>query len=213
MGRPSVQRGRPAGVLLAGGAGSRLGGVSKASVELGGRPLASYPAAALAAVCSRLAVVCKPDTELPPLEGFERWDEPAQPRHPLVGIVHALGRAAPDAVLVCAADMPWVRAVDLRLLLAGADSDPEAMAVVAEAGGRLQPVLGLYRPAALAALEAAAPGEPLTRTVEALAPVRALLSEAGTRSVNTREELAAAVHELGLGGERRGGGGFERPAG
>ena len=104
------------------------------------------------------------DTELPPLTGFERWDEP---RHPVVGITHALRCAAPDSVLVCAADVQWVSAGDLRLLPASADSDPEAMAVVAEAGGAFQPVLGVYHPAALALLEASPAGEPLTRTVEA----------------------------------------------
>ena len=78
------------GALLAGGSGSRLGPGSKPAALLGGRPLASYPAAALEAVCERVAVVCKRDTELPELPGVERWDEPDEPRHPLTGIVHAL---------------------------------------------------------------------------------------------------------------------------
>ena len=60
------------GAVLAGGAGSRLGAGSKAAVMVGERPLVSYPLAALASVCERVAVVCKPDTELPELGEAER---------------------------------------------------------------------------------------------------------------------------------------------
>ncbi|MBA3261589.1 MAG: NTP transferase domain-containing protein, partial [Thermoleophilaceae bacterium] len=130
------------GALLAGGSGSRLGRGSKPAVLVGGRPLASYPAQALAAVCERVVVVCKRDTELPDLPGTERWDEPDEPRHPLAGIVHALVTAG-GPVLVCAADMPFVTADACRTLLqaAGASS-----AVVATAEGVLAPTLGLYAP-------------------------------------------------------------------
>ena len=104
------------GALLAGGKGSRLGGRSKAAIEVAGRPLASYPAAALAAVCERIAFVAKPGSELPDLDGVERWDEPDEPRHPVVGIIHALEEAA-GPVLVCAADMPYVTAEACQALL------------------------------------------------------------------------------------------------
>ena len=161
---------------------------------LAGRPLVAYPLAALGGVCDRVAVVCKADTELPDLAGAERWDEPDEPRHPLTGILHALVTAGAP-VLVCAADMPFVTADACRSLLAAAGSGG-APAAGATADGRLQPVLGVYAPAALAALQAAEPGAPLTRTVEALGPVRVALPPALVRSVNTPEELAAAEAEL-----------------
>jgi molybdopterin-guanine dinucleotide biosynthesis protein A len=165
---------------------------SKAAVMLAGRPLASYPVAALAAVCERVAVVCKPDTVLPELEA-ERWDEPAEPRHPLTGIVHAL-ESAGSPVLVCAADMPFVTADACRTVLAAAGAAP---AVVAVAGGVLQPAFGMYAPAALPVLRAAEPGAPLTRTVEALDPGRVALPGALVRSVNTPEDLEDAHRLLG----------------
>ena len=180
------------GAVLAGGRGRRLGG-SKPSAELLGEPLASYPAAALAGVCERVAVVCKPDTELPELRGTERWDEPEQPQHPLTGIVHALERAG-GPVLVCAADMPFVTADALRTLLHAAGAAP---AVVAVADGVLQPVLGLYAPAALERLRAAPPDASLTSTVESLEPARAALPPALVRSVDTPDELAEAEQLLG----------------
>lgn len=185
------------GAILAGGAGRRLGvRRGKPAAELAGRPLVSYPLAALGAVCERVAVVCKADTVLPDLDGLaERWDEPAEPRHPVAGIVYALERAEAP-VLVCAADMPFVTPDACASLLAAAGSSGGAPAAVAVADGRLQPVLGVYAPAALERLRAAAPDAPLTQTVESLGAVRVALPPAVVRSVNTPEELAAAEAEL-----------------
>jgi molybdopterin-guanine dinucleotide biosynthesis protein A len=181
------------GAVLAGGAGERLGLGSKAAVALGDRPLVSYPVAALASVCDLVAVVCKADTELPELEGTERWEEPAEPRHPLTGIVHALERAGAP-VLVCAADMPFVTGDACRTLLAAAGSGGPAVVAVSE--GVLQPVLGLYAPGALETFRSAPGGTPLTATVEALDPVRVALPPAIVRSVNTPEDLAEAKGSL-----------------
>ena len=182
------------GVVLAGGAGRRLGRSSKPGAMLAGRPLVSYPLAALAAVCEQLAVVCKAGTKLPELEGAERWDEPEKPRHPLTGIVHALERAR-GPVLVCAADMPFVTPDACRTLLeaAGAGSN----AVVAASQGVLQPVFGLYAPTALEHFRGSEPDAPLTATVEGLDPVRIALPPGLVRSVNTPEELAEAERLLG----------------
>ena len=181
------------GALLAGGAGRRMGGRSKATLTLAGRPLAAYPVATLAEVCDRVAVVCKPDTELPELPGVERWDEPQEPRHPLTGIVHALERAGAP-VLVCAADMPYVTPDACRsLVTAGRESAP---AVVAVTDGMLQPTFALYTTPALDRLRAADPGGPLRAAVESLQPTRVALPRALVRSVNTPEDLATAEAEL-----------------
>jgi molybdopterin-guanine dinucleotide biosynthesis protein A len=183
------------GIVLAGGAGRRMGG-RKSERLLAGRPLASYPAAALAEVCERVALV----GEGPELPGVELWDdEPAEPRHPLTGIVHALERADGNPILVCAADMPFVEPGTLRAI-ATAASDSVAVAVT---GNRLQPVLALYTPAALPALMRAEPGEPLTRTVERLDPIRIEVPAAQARSIDTPEQLAEAEDELRAQQERR----------
>ncbi len=179
----------PLGAVLAGGAGQRFGTDSKPMALLAGRPLIAYPLDAMRAVCERTVVVCKGDTELPPLpEGMERWDEPDEPRHPLTGIVHALERAGTE-VLVCAADMPFVTPTALRAL-----NGPEGAAVVATNDGTLTPVLALYRPAALQRLREAGEGEALRDTVARLDPATIELSEA--TSVNTPEQLRAAEARL-----------------
>jgi molybdopterin-guanine dinucleotide biosynthesis protein A len=175
------------GAILAGGAGTRLGGVSKATLELEGRSLAAHVATALGELCDRVAIVCKPGTELPDLPGIERWDEPEEPRHPLTGIVHALEQAD-GPVLVCATDMPWVTADACRSLL---DAAPGAVAAVAVGEGEMCPVFGVYSPDALDVLRSAPPDAPLRETVAALDPARVALPPALLRSVNRPEDLAS----------------------
>lgn len=173
------------GVILAGGAGTRMGGVSKAMLELDGRPLAAHVATVLGEVCESITIVAKSDSELPELPGVERWDEPDEPRHPLTGIVHALERAEGPA-LVCATDMPWVTADACRSLL---DAAPGGVAAVAVAAAELCPVFGVYAPESLDVLRAARPDAPLRETVDALNPVRVALPPAILRSVNEPADL------------------------
>lgn len=191
MGRPAV------GVVLAGGLGRRIAGLgSKPALELAGRPLIGWPLAALGAVCGRVAVVCKVATALPALPaGVERWEEPDEPRHPIVGILQALERAR-GPVLVCAADMPFVGVDSLRVVLRAAEASPGAPAVVAEADGRLEPALGVYRSRARQGLGEAGQDMRLREAVGALDPVRVTLAPEVVRSVNTPDQLEAAQAEL-----------------
>ena len=183
-----------AGAVLAGGRGGRMAPDPKPAAVLAGRPLIARPLAALASVCDPVAVVCKRDTPLPPLpDGVERWQEPDEPRHPLTGIVYALERAG-GPVLVCAADMPFVDDVACRALIDAFEVGGRC--VVAEADGRLQPVLGVYDSEALDALRAAPADAALTATVEALSPVLVSFAAAVVASVDTPEDLAAAEAAL-----------------
>jgi len=162
-------------------------------IELAGRPLISYPLQAMRAVTPTVAVVAKPDTRLPELAGTETWIEPARPRHPLAGIVHALRRAHGRPVLVCAVDMPLITAAALRCL-ATADAGGSA-AVIATTEGALEPQLGLYLPAAAALLEPAAKAadQPLRAVVSAIGPQLVALDDPRLAfNVNTPEDLARA---------------------
>jgi molybdopterin-guanine dinucleotide biosynthesis protein A len=193
----------PIGVVLAGGAGRRMGG-GKATVALHGTPLLLYPVRALQRVLAEVVVVAKLDTVLPPLPAVPVWTEPPEPRHPLAGLVHALERAAPPqgapgaprSVLACAGDLPFV---DPSLVERLAHADAEgAPAVVPRAGGRLQPLLARYDPAARAPLAAALarrPTPPLTAAVEALRPLVLDLpgDEPSFFNVNAPEDLLVAA--------------------
>ena len=180
--------------MLAGGAGRRMGG-GKPARRLAGRPLIEYPVSVLGEGCERVVVVAKRDTELPPLP-TERWHEPDEPQHPRTGIVAALERAG-QPVLVCAADMPFVTPEAFRTLLGSAAGAGATRAAVAISGGVLQPLLGVYAPAALATLRDAPSDAPLTDSIEALDPVRVALPAAVVRSIDTPDELEQAERELG----------------
>jgi molybdopterin-guanine dinucleotide biosynthesis protein A len=164
-------RSSPVGAILAGGAGLRIGG-QKATVELHGKPLICYPLEAVCEVLKKVAILTKSGTKLPPLSGVMVWIEPERPRHPLVGITHALALAGGRPVLVCAADLPFVTPELVRRLVR---TDPRrAPAVVAGAHGVVQPMLGCYQPKALELLAgpARAGTAPLLEAVAALDPVR-----------------------------------------
>jgi molybdopterin-guanine dinucleotide biosynthesis protein A len=182
---------RPLGVVLAGGAGRRIGG-EKTLVELDGRPLLHYPLAVLHATLGDVVVICKESTPLPELAGRAAiWCEPEEPRHPLAGVAWALRQAPGRDVLVCAGDMPLVTAELVRMLLAVRAG--EAAAVVPVAGGRLEPLLAVYRPAALPGLQAMDPGESATAVVERLGPLTvAVADEDAFFSVNAPEDVLRA---------------------
>ena len=188
----SDREGQPIGVILAGGAGRRIGG-AKALVALAGRPLIEYPLRAMSAAVGEVAVVAKADTPLPELPGIEIWIEPDEPRHPLVGIVHALQRAAGRPVLVCAADMPFITTEALAAL-AGADAG-RAPAVIATSDGGLQPQLGRYEPAAAELLAGfvAVPHTPLRVAVTTIGPALLELPDRVLAfNVNTPDDLSYA---------------------
>jgi molybdenum cofactor guanylyltransferase len=191
MTRGASRPDRVTGCILAGGLGRRMG-APKAAAELAGRPLISYPLAALAPVCERVVVVCKRETELPPVDA-ERWDEPDDPHHPIAGITHALERAGAP-ILVCGADMPFVTS-EVAALLA-AELRPGMKAAVAFSDGRLQPLLAAYAPEALEVLRTAPADEPLTRTVESLMPIPVDVEPEIVFNVNTPEDLAEAERRL-----------------
>jgi molybdopterin-guanine dinucleotide biosynthesis protein A len=147
----------PVAAVLAGGRSRRMGS-PKALVVLGGRPLLAWAIAAARDAGLETVVVAKPGSRLPPLDA-PLWPEPAQPSHPLTGVIAALERAAPRPVVVLACDMPFVPP-ELLARLARLD------AVAAAPPGEGFPAR--YERAALPALRAG---------LERAAPLRAVLAE------------------------------------
>ena len=197
-----TERASAIGAVLAGGRSRRMGR-PKALVELAGRPLISYPLAAVEAAKLEPVVVAKPDSPLPPL-GCRVVREPVEPAHPLRGILSALDGSGGRAVIVLGCDMPLV-APSLLAWLAGLDA-PAAIPCV---GGRLEPLLARYEPAVAGPLAAALERRaPLQEAVSALDP--SLLAEPElTRfgdpeltclNVNTRRDLERAASVIGKGG-------------
>ncbi len=180
----------PLGVVLAGGAATRMGG-AKMTAVLSGRPLIAWPVAALGAILDEIIVVAKRDTPLPPL-AVPLSIEPYEPRHPFAGVVHALSEAAGRPVIVCAGDLPLVTPADVRALVEA----PGGRAAVARSGDRLQPLLARYEAAALAALAAALPAAPAAAAARALDPIEIDVPAISLLNVNTQADLAAAEQAL-----------------
>ncbi len=181
----------PLGVIVAGGRGRRMGG-SKATVELGGRPLISYPLRAMTEALDEVVVLAKADTTLPNLPGATVWIEPHRQYHPLVGIMQAIALAGDRPVLVCAADLPFVRPALIRRL-ANAD-DADAPAVVTVAGGVMQPLLARYDPEALRLLPASPGNRPLRDQIAAIKPLLLEVDDAEMLfNVNAPEDLLRAA--------------------
>lgn len=203
----------PIGVVLAGGRGRRLGGQSKAELQVAGRPMLAYVLEALTPVLEDVAVAAKAATGLPGrdtgdtlsvpgLPPVALWIEPDEPRHPLAGLRHALARADGRAVLVVAVDLPLITSA-LVEEIANADAEG-APAVVPRAGHRLQPLLARYEPHALAALAQAGDDQSLTEAVRALEP--RVIEPADPElffNVNVPEDVELASGELRRGRRTR----------
>ena len=183
--------------ILAGGRSTRMGR-PKATVELAGRPLISYPIEAARAVGLEPWVIAKSGSELPALD-CRVLAEPDQPSHPLCGIVTALHATAPWSILAVAADMPFVE----DKLMAWLASQLGTTAV--EAGGRLQPLLARYDAADVDVLdEALARGVSAREAVHGLDPKIVGEEDLGrfgeprilTFNVNTPDDLREAERIL-----------------
>jgi molybdenum cofactor guanylyltransferase len=201
-----VRRAVTVGAILAGGLGRRLGG-RKALAELGGRPLVSRIVGVVGAAGLEPVVVAKPDTPLPRLD-CRLLTEPTEPRHPLTGLVTALGASAGRGVVAIGCDMPFV---PRRLLSWMADLDDEL--AVCEVGGRLEPLLARYPQSAATQLTASLErGEAMRDAVAALDP-RIVHEDELARfgdpeeivfNVNSPEDLERAHEVLARGSRRRG---------
>ncbi len=180
--------------VLAGGSGERIGG-AKATVQLDGRPLISYPLEAALDALGAVAVVAKDDVELPPLDQrAELWIEPDEPRHPAVGVIEALRRARGSAVVVIACDLPLLTS-EVVGLLATADAEG-SVAVLASAAGRPQPLLARYEPTALEALLEFDFDAPMTEQVMALMPTLVDVPPEASFNVNDLQQLEEVSRRL-----------------
>lgn len=160
---------RVAAAVLAGGAASRMGG-GKAGILLAGRPLITWPLAALRAAGLDPFVVTKTDRPVdgdPALRGVTVVIEPDEPRHPLLGVLEALRHAGGRPVIVIGCDLPLLAPEYLRWL-AGFPGGT----VAPRAGGHLQPLAARYGADAISAVErGVGAGESATGVITGLDPI------------------------------------------
>lgn len=195
-------------VVLAGGRGSRLGGVDKAAVEVGGRTLLDHALEAVRG--ARRVVVVGPERPVPgwerpgprserPVPGSERsvpgaerpvpeivWTREEPPGGgPVAGLAAGIALVTAPRVVVLAVDQPGVTAGTVARLVAVGKS-----AVLVDRDGREQWLTGVWR---TGELRAALPEDPRDRSVRSvvatLLPVRVAGSPEETSDVDTPGDL------------------------
>ncbi len=152
------------GVVLAGGAGSRMGG-AKAELAWGGSTLVERAAAVLRQALGEVVVAG------PPVRGLPAVADRFTGKGPLAGVHAGLERAAGRPVFALACDLPFVPAALVRHLVAAADGDGAAWVAAGPRGP--EPLCGLYAARCLAVAEQRlAGGEPsMHGFLEAIAAV------------------------------------------
>lgn len=109
-------------LIFAGGRGSRLGGVRKATLRVGGQTLLERVFAALGPLADECLALVHDDDEWPSIEGLTLVADPEPYAGPLVALAHGLRAASGAVCLLVASDMPFVSrdafAYLLRLQLA-----------------------------------------------------------------------------------------------
>jgi molybdopterin-guanine dinucleotide biosynthesis protein A len=173
-------------VILTGGTAVRLGGVDKASIEIGGVTLLER---ALAATMAAVEVVVV-GTEVPTSRPVTWTREDPAGGGPAAGLLAGLDRFAriPDVVCALAVDMPRVNPGTVARLTWAVEADPEIDgALLVDASGRRQPLAAVYR---RSSLEAARPADPES---EHGLPMRRLIGELGLAEVPSVGEEA---HDL-----------------
>lgn len=136
-----------AGLLLAGGAGTRMDGKDKGMLHWRGRPMAQWVAEALQAAVSCLLISANRS-----LEDYGRLGETFTDaaefagQGPLAGLLAGLQHAKArgySAVLVCPCDTPGVTAELLRQLVLSWRQAPDRP-LIAQCDGRDHPLHGVY---------------------------------------------------------------------
>lgn len=198
------------GVLVAGGAGARLGlGVPKALVKIGGITLLERAIASLHRACDEIVVAAPATLALPADPRARRVHDVAGASGPLAGMVAGFAATRWERAFVLGVDFPFLSAAMVTALLGRLDAARSAGAVIPAPGGVAQPLAAAYAPPArdvlaerLAAGERAPSGAiaALTTLVLDDAALAALPGGADAFfNLNTPADLAAARARLEAG--------------
>lgn len=176
------------GIILAGGAGTRMGG-PKALIPLGGQTLVERAVATLRQRCDFVVVVTRPDFPLPPLDVPVVQDRPG-PASAMVALATGLAHHTTHTCLVVACDLPFAAPLLDRIA-----AHPPGPVVGVDADDVPQPLVArCVRAATLAAIERLiADGQlALQGLVDVLDPAREPARGDELLNINTPGDLARA---------------------
>jgi len=182
------------GIVLAGGQGSRMGGVDKGLQAFRGRPMVAHAIERFAPQVDELLI--NANRNVAAYEGFGHGvisDEIAGFAGPLAGFERGLAHASGSLVATVPCDSPFLPAdlvARLRAALEGAGAD----LAVAKTGAQAHPVFCLMRRSVLPSLRdfLASGQRKIDRWYAALRVVEVAFDDEpdAFRNINTREELA-----------------------
>ena len=164
-------------VVLAGGAARRLGGVSKPTLEVGGRRLLDIAVEATSGAVATIVV----GERLPTTRPVTWTREEPVGGGPVAALAAGLGLVTTPSLVLLAADLPFITARAVEELVNGRGDAPAVVAL--DGDGRDQPLVGCYD---TSALSAALPRDPRGTSM------RSLLRDLA---------VAGAVHRVSLGGQ------------
>jgi molybdopterin-guanine dinucleotide biosynthesis protein A len=188
-------------LIMAGGRATRLGGVRKTMVHVGGRPILARILEQLGPLADeRLALVH--DADVPGLEGLRLLVDAQEYAGPLPAAAHGLAAATGDVVLLVAGDMPFAATAVFRYMLRLQQQHNVAV-VVPYIDGHIESMHAVLRRGDLldAVIKAQRDGEQrLFKVFESLGPrlieeveLRAIDPDLNTLfNVNSAEDLARA---------------------
>ncbi|WP_416563289.1 NTP transferase domain-containing protein [Nocardia testacea] len=182
-------------IVLAGGRASRMGGVDKPGLVVGGRSMLETALAAVASL-GRTVVVGPPRPELAAHIVQTREPEPGSgPVAAIAAGLAALGAEPASRIVVLAADLPFLTDTVIgELVQQSADFDA---VFAADPSGRPQYLIGVWRTEPLAA-RLAELDSVLNQPMKALVPRRTnIVALPGVDDCDTPGEIAAARSALG----------------
>jgi molybdenum cofactor guanylyltransferase len=138
-------------IVLAGGAGTRLGGVNKALVEIGGRRVIDRLLDALRPLGAEIVLVNN-DGSLAGIPGTRVVPDAEPGAGALMGLYSGLRAVRTPLATATACDMPFVSTALLRQLLALAEGYDVVVPVLGE---QPEPLHAVYRTTCVGAVEAA----------------------------------------------------------
>lgn len=181
-----------AAIVLAGGRGSRLGGVDKAAVEVGGRPLVDHVYAAVAG-CDPIVAVGPHSVARPGVVVVREEPVFAGPVAALSAALAVIGDVEETWLLAC--DLPRATGIVAGLRAEPIGDDDGVLLV--DSGGHAQWLAGRYRTAALRGAVDVLPdpaGAPLRRALADLRLRGVDDTDGVSLDVDTPDDLATYRH-------------------
>ncbi len=135
------------GIVLAGGKGSRMGGVEKPLINFRGNPLITYPVNVLKKICSEIIIACRDEKQKELissiLDDVTFSTDVYVGAGPLAGIHSGLEESHGEYAFIVACDMPFIQSRVVKRLGKEAVGHDACLPVWGD--GRYEPLFAVYR--------------------------------------------------------------------